>query len=139
MPSCRRQNYPKRFDGFDFLDEDESDSEDEKSARTNKVDPMHGIGAASGAKIMANSLATDGKLFWILNFMFRASWHSPCHHPQIRYSVRANFSDQRRRLCAASGGKSGKHFFTIRVFLIAFCGRHMKAQILLIFSAHSNH
>lgn len=67
MPSCRRRNFPERFDGFEFSDEeDEDDDEDKKN--DGKVDPALGLGAAgSGAKMMGNSLATDGKdkNFWI--------------------------------------------------------------------------
>lgn len=61
VPSCRRRNFPERFDGFEFSDEEDED-DDENKKNDGKVDPALGLGAAgSGAKMMGNSLATDGK------------------------------------------------------------------------------
>lgn len=62
VPSCRRRNYPKRFDGFNFSDEEDSGDENEKSGRSAKVNPGPIGDGAPTAKIMANSLATDGPL-----------------------------------------------------------------------------
>lgn len=54
MPSCRHNNFPKRFDGFDFSDE-ESDSED-KCGNSAKVQPEF------SAKNMANYFGTEGPM-----------------------------------------------------------------------------
>ena len=60
MPSCRRRNFPKRFDGFDKSDDEGDGTEVDSLPSTSKVNPGAGLGAP---KIMANSLATDGE-FW---------------------------------------------------------------------------
>jgi hypothetical protein len=56
VPSCRHNNFPKRFNGFDFSDDEDEFDKDDRSGRSSKVGPELGF------KSMANALVTEGIL-----------------------------------------------------------------------------
>lgn len=53
VPSCRRRNYLKRFDGFDFSDDEGEDPPNNTPKDTSDVSALDG-------KMMANSLVVGG-------------------------------------------------------------------------------